>query len=312
MNVSQAPADQPDQERNSPGDAADATATSPLERLGASLRDARQQRGLSLGDLASQLHMGVEQLQALENAESSRLPEQVFVIAQARRVAAALGVEVDALVEPLKQQGFRIKAAPAPLSQSPGSSGSQRRPARLSAQSYTRGTGTPRSQQARPGRWVGSLALLAGLVAAGSWGWQQRTAGTARLSARLSSAPQAKAAQGQPQRPSQAAPAALTPPTRATAPKPVVPSKPAIPAKQELQLSSSQSSWLEVRSSGGQKLFEGTFKGRRRFPLGKGLDVLAGRPDLVQTRLNGGPLRTLGPIDQIRWVRFTPTTTPAR
>ena len=89
---------------------------SPLAQLGRCLREARQARQLELSALATQLRMGEEQLQALEEADQARLPETVFVIAQARRVADALGVDINLLIAPLKQQGFAINPAPAPLS----------------------------------------------------------------------------------------------------------------------------------------------------------------------------------------------------
>jgi hypothetical protein len=59
-----------------------------------------------------------------------------------------------------------------------------------------------------------------------------------------------------------------------------------------------------VRNGSGEQLFEGTFKGQRSFPLQGGLQVLAGRPDLVQVSFGAQPARPLGPIDQIRWVSF--------
>jgi hypothetical protein len=46
-------------------------------------------------------------------------------------------------------------------------------------------------------------------------------------------------------------------------------------------------------------------EGERRFPLGSGLQVLAGRPDLVLAQLGSGPAKPLGRIDQVRWQRFT-------
>ncbi|NDF63091.1 MAG: hypothetical protein EB136_09310, partial [Synechococcaceae bacterium WBB_3_034] len=77
-----------------------------------------------------------------------------------------------------------------------------------------------------------------------------------------------------------------------------------------LTLSSPQPSWIEVRSIAGNKqLFEGNLEGRRVFPLGQGLRVLAGRPDLVLASLGTAPAKPLGPIDQINWISFKPPTT---
>jgi cytoskeleton protein RodZ len=259
----------------------------PLMVLGQSLRSAREQRGLSSNALADQLHMGEEQLNALESGDPQRLPELVFVIAQARRVAAALGIDATPLVEPLKQLRSTIKPAPAPLSITEPS-GRQRPRARLSPQSYT---SQPRARGKGAGggalRWMGSLALLAGIGAAGVWGWQQLPQRAARRSAPQPAIPAKPAA----------APVAAKP-----TPKP----KPApAPLPTELNLSATQPSWLTVRTAKGKVLFEGTFQGKRQFPLAGGLEVLAGRPDLVIVSQGNGPGKPLGPIDQIRWMNFS-------
>ncbi|KMM16557.1 DUF4115 domain-containing protein [Synechococcus sp. GFB01] len=73
----------------------------------------------------------------------------------------------------------------------------------------------------------------------------------------------------------------------------------------QLTLSSTESSWVHVRDHRGTTLFEGRFQGRRSFPLGKSLEVLAGRPDLVQASVGDAPPQVLGPIEAVRWRRFT-------
>ena len=265
----------------SPIDSGMESSDSPLQRLGSYLEQARVSQGISREALALQLRMGCEQLQALEEADPSRLPEPVFVIAQARRVAAALNLEIDPLIAPLKQGGFSIKAAPAPLQASPNRTGS--RPAgRLSAQHYT--SRPLRQASAAGGRWIGALALGAGLIAAGTWGFRQRP--------QLPQLPQFTLA---PQ-PAKPRPPESPKPERA---RPVT-QRPA----GQLQLSSSQPSWIEVRNAAGKTLFEGTLKGSRSFAIGSGLGVLAGRPDLVMVRQGDASPRPLGSIDQIQWVLF--------
>jgi hypothetical protein len=69
-------------------------------------------------------------------------------------------------------------------------------------------------------------------------------------------------------------------------------------------LRSKESSWLEVRDSQGARLFEGTLEGEKSFPLGQGLRVMAGRPDLVLAEVAGQKPRVLGPIDQVIWRSF--------
>ena len=255
---------------------------SPLKLLGTFLREERERRGISTATLAAQLRMGEEQLQALEAGDGPRLPELVFVIAQARRVADALGVDVNPLVAPLKQQSQILKPAPTPLSSTPPAGRSQPR-ARLTPQNYTQG-GARRASGGSALRWIGSLALVAGVIAAGAWGWQRGP----QLAKQL--LPKPSTAQ---------APAAVKPP--AVKPKPAVPQ--AAPVR-ELTVTASQTSWLTVRTSKGQQLYEGMFKGSRQFPLANGLQLRAGRPDLVKASLGKGPAKPLGPIDQIRWVSF--------
>lgn len=58
-------------------------------------------------------------------------------------------------------------------------------------------------------------------------------------------------------------------------------------------------SWLDVQDAKGNQLFWGNLKGERRFPIGAGLKVLAGRPDLVTVRVAGEPPRVLGRIEQV-------------
>lgn len=270
------------------------TITAALVDLGSSLREARRGRGLELAQLAAQLRMGEEQLQALEEADLQRLPEMVFVIAQARRVAGSLGVDIDPLVLPLKQGGFVIKPAPAPLSAIDDPS--ERRPNRLTASQYTEAKASARQRRGNPLKRLASLALLAGVISAGAWGWQQRQ----RLPNELAWI------QGQLQTLSGKAPAMRRAPAK---PKAKPAAKPAVKplAPTSLTLSSPQPSWIEVRSLVGNKqLFEGNLSGRRVFPLGQGLRVLAGRPDLVQASLGTGAPKPLGPIDQINWLTFRP------
>lgn len=248
-----------------------------LERLGTALRDARNGQGLERAALAARLNMGDEQLMALENADLDRLPEPVFVIAQARRVADALGLDISLLVAPLKQPSPVIAAVSPSVSPITPLRGPRRRPTRR----------TPSGGRRRA---LGILALLCGIGAAGVWAWPQRQALIKVLTPVSATQPGKPAA----------------PPAK---PKPVV--RPTAAAG-VLTLRSPQPSWLEVRNQADAVLFKGTFKGERAFPLGQGLTVLAGRPDLVQVSLGGSPARPLGSIDQIRWVSFRPATAPVK
>ena len=234
-----------------------------LQALGAALRQGREDQGLGIAELAQRLNMGQEQLQALEDGDPGRLPEPVFVIAQARRVANSLAINVDAPLQTLRESK-RFQARPVNV-------------AELAPRGEVSGAAQPWPIQA-----IGRLALAAGIVAGlsagGAVGWQQWQ----RLQAFRAAPPTAAAPTAQPQA-----------------------AQPQAVASPQLLLRSSQPSWLEVKQQGGESLFRGTFEGERRFPLGSGLQVLAGRPDLVQAQLGSEPAKPLGRIDQVRWQRFT-------
>ena len=74
---------------------------SKLVTVGSQLRSAREAAGLSGAQLADSLHMGHEQLDALEKGERDRLPEPVFIKAMTRRVAARLQIDADPLIHEL-------------------------------------------------------------------------------------------------------------------------------------------------------------------------------------------------------------------
>lgn len=68
-----------------------------------------------------------------------------------------------------------------------------------------------------------------------------------------------------------------------------------------LQVRTQGSSWLEVENPDGEKLHYGLLAGQREFPLGQGLRIRAGRPDLVRIRLPGRQEQTLGSVYDIGW-----------
>jgi hypothetical protein len=73
-----------------------------------------------------------------------------------------------------------------------------------------------------------------------------------------------------------------------------------------ISLRTTDTSWLEVRSTEGVLLFSGELNGQRSFPLRSGLMIRSGRADLVRLRVNGKPERQLGPIDFFDWITFRP------
>ena len=297
------------------GDASDQDLADPaagipeLQELARVLVEARQAQQLSLVALSQRLHMGLEQLQALEEANQQRLPEPVFVIAQARRLAGALGIDISAQIEALRcsepfmagkpvlkgevfqAAAARQRAAAAPDARPVGAhkaSQAKSKPSKAQASSVSAhgaaGRGLGPAAVARPLAW---LLLLAGLGVGGTWLWQQRH----RSQPLLSSLSRHLAQSAGPSRP-----VVPAPPAAAKAKK-------ALPAAGVITLKAAQPSWLEVRAAGqAAPLFRGRFRGERQFPIGAGLRLRAGRPDLVLMAQGSAPAKPLGTISQIRWV----------
>jgi hypothetical protein len=74
----------------------------------------------------------------------------------------------------------------------------------------------------------------------------------------------------------------------------------------EVALVSNQENWVEVRNGAGTYLFVGLLKGEKRFALNKGLQVFAGRPDLLTIQQGKGPARQLGQVSDVTWVTIQP------
>lgn len=267
--VPDTPAPSPMPPQTDASGSAGSSAPSPLIHLGRRITTARQAQGLSIETLASRLRLGTDQLEALEHADSSRLPEPVFVIAQARRVAASLGLDVDDDLAALRASATTKAARIVPALAAPAQPAAPQSP----------------SFPLRPALVLGGLAL-AGVLAAAAlllvrpWARTPATAST---------------------------PAAST----ATAPTPPSPSDAATTAaaatraSDELVLTITGPSWIAVRDAAGRTLFQGTLReGEKRFPLGDGLRVMAGRPDLVSASVAGGPARVLGTISAVQWRGF--------
>ncbi|MEX1315732.1 MAG: DUF4115 domain-containing protein [Synechococcaceae cyanobacterium] len=68
--------------------------------------------------------------------------------------------------------------------------------------------------------------------------------------------------------------------------------------------------WLQVESLDGETILVDTLNAgdERRLPLGDGLRLLVGRPDLLDVAVGGDDFRTFGPIDAIDWVVIRPPT----
>jgi len=265
-----------------------------LQKLGSTLAATRHQRGIELELLAERLRVGASQLRALESGDHTHLPEGVFVIALARRVASALDLNIDEAVQDLRGSRLMVRSQsrpsvpPAPPRRVKPSPTGQLPPRREGS-----GPGQFNHSSQAPAPWLWSLPLVLGALglaaALGYNAWQRhsqaaRQAPTATTDGDRVAAP--------PSRPG--APVAAS----AAAPPAAVPSK--------LRLKSSEPSWIQVRQSDGKVIFEGTLSGEQNFPLGQGLEVLAGRPYAVLAAVGDGPSRPLGRVDDLSWHRFSP------
>lgn len=276
-----------------------------LDALGQSLREAREAQGLSVESLAARLNMGREQLEALESGDRERLLEPVFVIAQVRRVAGALGLSVDAAIQALRANpAFHAKVTPAAASSArPG------RPPAATPATTQAGTPADTPAAAPPARPApGPPFPAAGRASASSGpGRPPLPALLLALTAAAAAAAFGLALQrGTIRLASSPAPPSLPPPAPVAAPERGSAARPTPAAGDTLVLKTSDVSWINVITNDGRSLFEGNLKGERSFPLGRGLRVMAGRPDLVTAQVGDGPARVLGPIDQLVWHRFRP------
>jgi cytoskeletal protein RodZ len=256
--------------------------------LAAAIAQARLGAGLSVAQLAKKLNMGVEQLEALESGDLDRLPEQVFVIAQARRISQSLGITIDAEIQALRQSGS-LNTRPIELQ-------NLKLKAEIEAPPGPEANQAPRANGMVP--VLASLALASG-VAAGSFAlwqqWQGRQQQAIQTKPVLTKpVPTKKATTKQAQAAAEVQAPALTQ-TGATS----------------LTLSSTSNTWLEVKTLKGKQLFRGDFKGRKGFPLNEGLRLLAGRPDLVLVQVGATAARPLGPISEVKWQTFAAPKAPA-
>lgn len=252
-----------------------------LVELGRRLRRAREGRGIGIVELAERLHLAPEQLSALEDADRSHLHEPVFVIAQAKRVAQALGLDVGEQIEALR--GSRLMQESLPLPQPrlmathpPRDAGTANDTATAPAPDTAADQTAGRPFPVRLTAAIAALALLLGVgVAQAIRLWSQpRTAAT----------PPAGAVAGRPN-------GAESPETGSAGPG-------------VLQLRGDEPSWVEVRDPDGTVLFSGILEKEARFRLGAGLRVLAGRPDLVTVSVSGETPRRLGSISEVDWQTF--------
>lgn len=250
-----------------------------LASLGRVLREERERQGMTSQAFAESLHMGKEQLVALENGDRGNLPEPVFICAMLRRVAQKLGLDPVPLVQQFQSQLRETNGAPAK---------------RESRERSSFANAAPGKQDTPPmGRWIRNAAiplLLIGVAVVSAIafrGNRQQPAAVSTLTSQDQPVPQ---------------------------PTPLIDNDSAINVAVDgdnkisgpISLVSSQPSWVSVRNRSGEVIFEGTLNETKRFKADQGLEVFAGRPDLVRFSYGDASLRVLGNIDQLRWYPLTP------
>ena len=250
-----------------------------LASLGRVLREERERQGITCQAFADSLHMGQEQLAALENGDRDNLPEPVFICGMLRRVAQKLGLDPAPLVQQFQSQLSETNGAPV-KSVSRERSGSVDAP-----------QGKPDSAPMGLSiRNAAVLLLLVGVTAVSAIAFR----GNRRQPAAVSTV----ASQDRP----------VPQPTQAkdnnSAINVGVDGDNTIPGP--IALVSSQPSWVSVRNRSGEVIFEGTLNEPKRFDGDQGLEVFAGRPDLVRVSYGDASPRVLGSIDQLRWYPLTP------
>ncbi len=258
-----------------------------LVHVGQQIRDARESHGLSAEALASSLHMGVEQLRALEAARRDQLPEPVFVRAMVRRLASHLRLDADSLVEQLGTTQQHLPAAQFKAISPP------HHPVKNN-----------RLKKSRPSskRFVLPVLILSG--GAGLLIWQIQTGHDLQLV--QEPAPTTTAIESEPT-PSASAPIESEPTPSESAPIESAPKETtSIPVKEStVQISSVEPSWIALRREGTIE-FQGTLDQPITIDEPASVEILAGRPDLVMVNISDEQPRSIGAIHEVGWRQLIP------
>ena len=250
-----------------------------LVEAGRQLAEARAALGLTQNQLASQMHMGAEQLAALERGDQTELPEPVFIKAMVRRLSSHLGLDADFMVQTLGPLTASQPTRPAPGPTTWG----------LTPQEKSTLNPLP-------------LMALAGLAGLGVVVWSNAS--------ELSRFAQGLRPANQTLNPSNATTTPLKSETDLDDVAEVADELDSliVPAPQTtdlgLTISSSAPSWIALRREGIVE-FEGLLNGERRIEDPALVEIYAGRPDLIQLSSPGAKTRTLGALDDIRWIPLT-------
>lgn len=260
--------------------------------VGQQLSERRLAQGLSQEQLADRMHLGIEQLAALESGDRDKLPEPVFIKAMVRRLSNHLELDADALVASLGSlsdgavSNERVSQQKGPIS-------------------------PPLQPPSRPEKGAIWLWLvLIGATALGALAWVQRAA-----LLELIQQPQSNSASATAKTTTTSNESITTAPDTAfdTAPETALEVALVLPSTSEVELANSgpitikskEPSWIALRREGTIE-FEGILEGERIITNPDEIEIYAGRPDLLTVSISDGEPKVLGTISDIKWIPLKP------
>ena len=256
--------------------------------VGQQLSERRLAQGLSQEQLADRMHLGIEQLAALESGDRDKLPEPVFIKAMVRRLSNHLELDADALVASLgslsdgAMSNERVSQKKGPLA-------------------------PPLQPPSRPEKGAIWLWLvLIGATALGALAWVQRAA-----LLELIQQPQSNSASATAKTTTTSNESITTAFDTAPDIAPETASEVALvlPSTSEVELANSgpitikskEPSWIALRREGTIE-FEGILEGERIITSPDEIEIYAGRPDLLTVSISDGEPKVLGTISDIKWI----------
>ena len=266
--------------------------------VGQQLSERRLAQGLSREQLADRMHLGIEQLAALESGDRDKLPEPVFIKAMVRRLSNHLELDADALVASLG-------------SLSDGAVSNER----VSQQKGP--TSPPLQPPSRPEKGAIWLWLvLIGATALGALAWVQRAALLELIQQPQSNSARATATAKTTTTSNESISTASTTPSITpsdTAPDTAPEVALVLPSTSEVELTNSgpitikskEPSWIALRREGTIE-FEGILEGERIITNPDEIEIYAGRPDLLTVSISNGEPKVLGTISDIQWIPLKP------
>ena len=262
--------------------------------VGQQLSERRLAQGLSREQLADRMHLGIEQLAALESGDRDKLPEPVFIKAMVRRLSNHLELDADALVASLgslsdgavfNERGSQQKGPISPPLQPP-------------------------SRPEKGAIWLWLIVI--GATALGALAWVQRAALLELIQQPQSNSARATATAKTTTTSNESISTASTtasdtPPDTAPEVALVLPSSSGVELANSgpVTIKSKEPSWIALRREGTIE-FEGILEGERIITNPDEVEIYAGRPDLLTVSISNGEPKVLGTISDIQWIPLKP------